>query len=102
MHLTETTDLSPKQARELLKRYGPDWEKRKKPKITGLKAKGGRRGILTYFSHLRRHRRARISPQSTASGEGTPFAIDPFHPARWLEHVQPKLVTQFPARDELQ
>ena len=26
-HLAETTDLSPKQARELLKRYGPDWEK---------------------------------------------------------------------------
>ena len=29
-HLAETTDLSPKQARELLKRYGPDWEKIRK------------------------------------------------------------------------
>ena len=26
-HFAETTDLSPKQARELLKRYGSDWEK---------------------------------------------------------------------------
>jgi len=26
-HLAETTDLSPNQARELLKRHGNDWEK---------------------------------------------------------------------------
>ena len=30
MHLAETTDLSPNQARELLKRYGADWEKIRK------------------------------------------------------------------------
>ena len=26
-HLAETTDLSPNQARELLRRYGDDWRK---------------------------------------------------------------------------
>ena len=26
-HLAETTDLSPKQARELLAKYGNDWER---------------------------------------------------------------------------
>jgi hypothetical protein len=26
-HLIETTDLSPEQARELLKKYGNDWER---------------------------------------------------------------------------
>ncbi|GLS31166.1 hypothetical protein SAMN04488498_1576 [Mesorhizobium albiziae] len=26
-HLAETTDLSPNQARELLRRHGPDWRK---------------------------------------------------------------------------
>ena len=30
MHLAETTDQSPKQARELLKRYGLDWAKIRK------------------------------------------------------------------------
>lgn len=29
-HLAETTDLSPNQARELLKRHGNDWEKIRK------------------------------------------------------------------------
>lgn len=29
-HLAETTDLSPKQARALLERYGNDWEKIRK------------------------------------------------------------------------
>ena len=35
-------------------------------------------------------------------GDGTPFAINPVHPARRLEHMQPKLVAQFLARHELQ
>jgi hypothetical protein len=29
-HLAETTDLSPKQARELLVKYGNDWERIRK------------------------------------------------------------------------
>jgi hypothetical protein len=29
-HLAETTDLSPKQARELLAKYGNDWERIRK------------------------------------------------------------------------
>jgi hypothetical protein len=30
MHLAETTDLSPNQARELLEKYGNDWERIRK------------------------------------------------------------------------
>ena len=29
-HLAETTDLSPKQARELLEKYGNDWDRIRK------------------------------------------------------------------------
>jgi hypothetical protein len=38
-HLAETTDLSPKQARELLKRHGNDWEKIRREAET-FKAEG--------------------------------------------------------------
>lgn len=38
-HLAETTDLSPRQARELLKRHGNDWEKIRKEAET-FKAEG--------------------------------------------------------------
>ncbi len=30
MHLAETTDLSPNQARELLEKYGNDWDRIRK------------------------------------------------------------------------
>ncbi len=38
-HLAETTDLSPNQARELLRRHGNDWEKIRKEAET-FKAEG--------------------------------------------------------------
>jgi hypothetical protein len=38
-HLVETTDLSPNQAREFLKRHGNDWEKIRKEAET-FKAEG--------------------------------------------------------------
>ena len=38
-HLAETTDLSPEQARELLRRYGNDWEKIRK-EAENFKAEG--------------------------------------------------------------
>ena len=33
-HLVETTDLSPKQARELLAKYGSDWDRIRKEAVT--------------------------------------------------------------------
>ena len=38
-HLAETTDLSPNQARELLRRHGSDWEKLRQEAET-FKAEG--------------------------------------------------------------